>query len=54
MFNRNDVHVSFVDDDEGDAIVPDFNVDDDDQNDTNPVSNIVAAIHKQQLKKSAM
>ena len=52
MFNRNDIHGSFVDDNEGDKVVLGFNVDDDDQNDDNPVSNTVSAIHKQQLKKN--
>ena len=52
MFDRHDIYVGFIDDNEGDEIVPDFNVDDND-NDTNQVSNIVAAIHKHQLKKNA-
>ena len=55
MFHKNDLRVSFIDDDKDQDLLPDFIVseDDDDITDKNPVSSIVADIQKQRLKKNA-
>ena len=51
MFNKNDLHVSFIDDNKDDEMID--LTSSNEMEDENPVSSIVAAIHKQRVKKTA-
>ena len=52
MFYKADMLVTFSDDD-NDAVIPDFDISENDKVEENPMLPIVSAIHEQRLKKTA-